>query len=146
MLKQPVRAVENSADVRAAALLVLRRRHAFENHVVVYLVVNLTIWLGVGLIWHTWYPWSLLPACAWGVALAFHAWFTFGPPNQPITEEAVDREVARLSGRRPALSVQLPEPHETYWRGASEPAESEQRDVKSEASTHDESRTPTASR
>lgn len=101
-------AAQNPRDLRAAALLQLRRKHEFENHVVVYLIVNLTIWLAVGAIWDVWFPWSLIPAVLWGIGLAFHAWFTFGPPNQPITEDEVDREMARIAVRRGVIAEQPP--------------------------------------
>ena len=123
MLKEQKADLDVSRDVRAAARLVLRRRHNFENHVVVYLIVNLAIWLGVGLIWHSWYPWSLVPAAVWSIGLAFHAWFTFGPPNRPITEEAIDREVARLIARRDVPPEEPPPAwHETYWTATSDDA------------------------
>ena len=143
MSKLPENVLEDPGDVRAAARLVLRRRHGFENHAVIYVIVNLTIWLGVGLILHSWYPWSLLPACAGGIVLAFHAWFTFGPPNQPITEEAIDREVTRLTGRRPLPSVERPDRHEDYWTPASPTDWPRQRDAGSDADGRDVTRTPT---
>jgi hypothetical protein len=104
-----------SGDLRSAALLSLRRRHGFENHVVVYLIVNLAIWLTVGAIWDVWFPWSLVPAGVWGIGLAFHAWFTFGPPNQPITEDEVEREVVRLASRRGVAAEDRPEWDGDYW-------------------------------
>ena len=106
--RPPNVAVDVSGDLRSAALRRLRRKHEFENHLVVYLIVNLTIWLAVGAIWNVWFPWSLIPAALWGIGLAFHAWFTFGPPNQPITQDEVEREIARLVGRRAFVAEQPP--------------------------------------
>jgi hypothetical protein len=123
MSKQMEEHREVSGDVRTAALLRLRRRHEFENHAAIYLMVSLAICLAVGLVWQSWYPWSLLPAAAWGIGLAFQAWFTFGPPNQPITEPMLDREIARFTARyaaQPPPSPELRKRHQNYWTAVSD--------------------------
>jgi hypothetical protein len=105
-----------SRDVRAAARAMLRRRNDFENHAAIYLIVNLSILLGTWLIWGTWTLWSLVLPGIWGVGLVFDAWFAFGRPNRPIIEEAIDREVTRLTGRHELPAEPAPSRHDAYGR------------------------------
>ena len=109
----------------------LQRRHRFDNHLAIYLIVNLAIWPVVGLAWQFWYPWSRLPPAAWGIGLAFHAWFTFGPPNQPITEATVGHEIAVLTSRSPTQpqSLEPPTRRMNYWTAVSEPDRTDRLDA-----------------
>lgn len=87
-------------DIRAAAIRRLHRKRDFLQHLASYLIVNtllVTVWLVIGLTAGAWFPWPLFPIAGWGIGLAFHAWATFGPPSRPISEEAIDREIQRLS-------------------------------------------------
>jgi hypothetical protein len=86
--------------LRAAAVRRLHRKREFLQHLASHLIVNtllVTVWLVVGLTTDFWFPWPLFPIVGWGIGLAFHAWATFGPPSRPISEDAIAREMQRLS-------------------------------------------------
>jgi hypothetical protein len=88
--------------LRSAAVQRLHRRRDFFQHLISYVIVNtllVTVWLVLGLTAGFWFPWPLFPIAGWGIGLAFHAWATFGPPSRPISEDAITREMQRLSRR-----------------------------------------------
>jgi fatty acid desaturase len=99
-LTEPAAASDDA--LRAAAVRRLHRKREFVQHLVSYLIVNtllVTVWLVLGLTVGFWFPWPLFPIAGWGIGLAFHAWATFGPPSRPISDEAIAREMQRLSKR-----------------------------------------------
>jgi len=78
---------------REQALLRLKKRRDFQNHVVVYLVVNTAVWL----IWAfsgSGYPWPVWVTGTWAIGLLLNAWEVF--VRRPITEGDIDRELERL--------------------------------------------------
>ncbi|MFN8131332.1 MAG: 2TM domain-containing protein [Solirubrobacteraceae bacterium] len=86
-------------ELRAQALLRIKKRREFQNHVLVYVVINAVLWA----IWAVSgthgdpVPWPLWVTVFWGVGLAFNAWDVFG--RKPITEEEIEREAGKLAGR-----------------------------------------------
>ena len=53
-----------------------RKRVEFKRHLLVYLVINGTLWL----IWYltgSHYPWPVWPMAGWGVGLIFHYLFEY---------------------------------------------------------------------
>jgi len=84
---------EQLSGEREQALLRLKKRHDFQSHVVVYLVVNTAVWLiwafsGAG------YPWPVWLTGTWAIGLLLNAWEVY--VRRPITEGDVDRELERL--------------------------------------------------
>ena len=82
-------------DLRAAALIRLRKKREFLQHLTVYVVVNGTLVL----IWLATTPsgffWPMFPLLGWGVGIIFHGLDVYAP-EQP-SEERIQREMNRLS-------------------------------------------------
>lgn len=97
-------AVPADALLRREALRRLKKKRDFKTHLLTYALVNGFLWVVWGVVYLAasgpWFPWPVFPLFGWGVGLSFHAWHVYG--RKPFTEDAVDREVARLrsSGRR----------------------------------------------
>ena len=78
-------------------------KRGFYRHLTVYVAV--TILLGVvdvatgGTLWFQW------PLLGWGIGVILHGFNTFGPPADPVSEEAIEREIALEVERGPAKSV-----------------------------------------
>jgi hypothetical protein len=78
---------------RAAAIARITDKRDFKNHAVVYCAVNtllVVIWAASG----AGYFWPIWPIAGWGIALALHAWRTFG--QQPISEADIIEEIHRV--------------------------------------------------
>ena len=91
----PLAASAALPDPREVAIQRLKARLEFKTHVVTYVVVNMVlmvIWFATG----RGYFWPIFPIAGWGIALAFHAWDTFG--GRPINEADVQREMKRRDG------------------------------------------------
>jgi len=88
-----------SDDIRAHAEKRIKNRRQFWSSsitlVVVFLII-LVVWFvtsgGHG------YFWPLWPGIAFAIAIVFHALNVFGPLGQPVTKDAIDREVRKLGG------------------------------------------------
>ena len=89
--------IESQARSRAGAKL------GWYFHAVVYLVVNLGLWLTSSLGWGS-RPWSPAPLLGWGLGLALHgaAVFWLGS-GSALRERMVQRERERLQRSRPGL-------------------------------------------
>ena len=85
--------------LRAQALSRLNKRRDLKAHVVVYALVNLSIW-GVWLVIaansHSWWPWPVFVTLFWGIGLAMNAWDVYF--RRPITEQELKQEIDRLDG------------------------------------------------
>ena len=82
---------------RAAAIARINDKRDFRNQVLVYCAVNtllLVIWAtsGAGYFWPIW------PIAGWGIAVALHAWRTFG--QKPISEAEIIDEMHGLDDPR----------------------------------------------
>jgi len=78
---------------RAAAIGRITDKRDFRNHALVYCAVNallVVIWAASG----AGYFWPIWPIAGWGIALALHAWRTFG--QKPISEADIVEEMHRL--------------------------------------------------
>ena len=98
-----VTAVATDALLRREAVRRLKKKRDFRTHLLAFVLVNGFLWVVWAVVWAAasgpWFPWPVLPLFGWGIGLTFHAWDVYG--RKPFTEEAVDREVAKLrSGRR----------------------------------------------
>jgi 2TM domain len=87
---------------RREALRQLKKKQGFRTHLIAYVLVNGFLWVVWGVIYAAasgpWFPWPVFPLFGWGIGLALHAWDVYG--RKPFTEEAIDREVARLRADR----------------------------------------------
>jgi 2TM domain len=98
-------------ELRRQALEQIRRLRSFRTHVVAYVLGNLflaVVWatteyhnaggwptgFRTGRMNHDWDPWIMYPVIAGTMALAVHAWMTFG--RRPATEAEIAREINRL--------------------------------------------------
>jgi hypothetical protein len=85
--------MDHHEEHRAAALARITDKRDFRNHAVVYCAVNIllvVIWAASG----AGYFWPIWPIAGWGIALALHAWRTFG--QKPISEADIVEEMHRL--------------------------------------------------
>jgi hypothetical protein len=82
---------------RDRAMQQLKKRRDFGSHVLVYVLVNaflIAIWT---LTSDHGFFWPLFVIGAWGIGLVMNAWDVYW--RQDITEEDIQREVERSSGR-----------------------------------------------
>jgi hypothetical protein len=80
--------------LRKQALDRVRKRRDFWPHLLVYVMVNtlfVAVWVMTG---SDAFFWPIFPIAGWGIGIAMHAWDAFF--RSGITEEDIDREVARL--------------------------------------------------
>lgn len=91
---------------REAAISSLKRKRKFAEDLFAYLAVNGVLWLiwalddpsgGGGM------PWPAWVSIIWGFLLAIDAWRAYGRGpvgrDRPITEDEIERELKRASGR-----------------------------------------------
>jgi fatty acid desaturase len=87
--------------VREQALDRLKKRRDFKAHLLVYALVNLSVWGLWGVIaassGGTW-PWPVFLTVFWGIGLAMNAWDVYF--RRPITEQELEREIDRLQSSR----------------------------------------------
>ncbi len=78
---------------RDAALASLKKRRDFQNHLVVYAVINAAVWI----LWATTgagYPWPAWLSGIWAVGLVLNAWDVC--LRRPLTNSDVEQEISRL--------------------------------------------------
>jgi 2TM domain len=96
----------SDTELRAAAVASLKRRRKLAEEAVAYVTVNGVLWL----IWALGdrstdggLPWPAWVTLIWGFVLVIDAWRTLArwprSLHEPLTDEAVDREVDRLRRR-----------------------------------------------
>lgn len=79
--------------VRTRAIRRLERKREFEQHLLVFAAVNtllIVIWAASG----AGYFWPIWPLAGWGIAVALHAWRTYGQSS--IGEDDIRREIERM--------------------------------------------------
>lgn len=84
-------------ELRDQALSQLKKQRDLKAHVLVYTLVNLTIWGIWGVIAatsHSSWPWPVFLTLFWGIGLAMNAWDVYF--RRPITEHDLEREIDRL--------------------------------------------------
>jgi hypothetical protein len=87
---------ENDAEPlgeRQAALVRLKKRRDFQNHLVAFVVIDAAVWV----IWATTgagYPWPAWLTGIWGIGLLLNAWEVY--LRRPITDADVEHEIERL--------------------------------------------------
>jgi hypothetical protein len=94
--------VDDDDDARQAAIRRLRAKHAFQQALVAYVVVNaflVVVWFASG----GGYFWPVWVMAGWGMGLVLLGWNTYG--RRPITENDIRREMGRggpdVTDRRP---------------------------------------------
>ncbi len=96
-----VRIVPQDEDgLRELAVKRLREKRDFHTHLIIYSLVNtllIVIWLVIGLVSGSWFPWVIFPICGWGIGLGAHAWTVYG--RKDITEDEISREIQKMRGR-----------------------------------------------
>ncbi len=95
-------------EIRKRAEARVRKRGEFIQHVGIYIVVNLFLWIGFGLFalvtggaWG-WLLVPLLSTLGWGVGVAIHAITTYFETGmmERMREREIDREIQRERSRR----------------------------------------------
>ncbi|MBT8215950.1 MAG: 2TM domain-containing protein [Acidimicrobiia bacterium] len=85
--------MDNHDERRAAAMARIADKRDFKNHALVYCAVNtllVIIWAASG----AGYFWPIWPIAGWGIAVALHAWRTYG--QKPISEAEINEEIRRV--------------------------------------------------
>ncbi len=73
----------------------LKKRRAFAQHLVIYLLFNAVLIL-VWAVTSRGFFWPVFPIAIWGIGVIMNAWDVF---RGEFTEAQIAREVARLRGR-----------------------------------------------
>jgi hypothetical protein len=89
--------MDTDLQLREKARKRVTQRREFYAHLTTYVVVNAAIILvwaltGAGYFWPAWVLFG------WGIGLVLHGLSVFGPLRD-VSEEDVDRELAKMSGR-----------------------------------------------
>ena len=82
-------------QLRAQAVVELRKRRELAGHLIAFVMVNtfvVIIWYASG----AGFFWPVFPIFAWGIGIVFHVWDVFSP--QP-TEAAVRATMDRIARR-----------------------------------------------
>ena len=80
-------------DLRKQAVTQLKRKRAFRNQIVMFVLVNamlVVIWA----VSDSGFFWPIFPIVGWGIGLGAQAYGIYG--EKPISESDVDREVEKL--------------------------------------------------
>ena len=87
---------ESDEALRRHAIASLRKRHDFQLHLCVYILVN---GLLVGVWAFTGGPfWPIFPIAGWGLGVSINAWDVFW--RRPIDEGSIQDEIERLREER----------------------------------------------
>ena len=81
-------------DLRDEAVKRLRKKQDFHGHVLVYVLVNATLWAIWALATAGGFPWAVFPTALWGIGLVMNAWDVYG--RRPFTEAQIRAEIDRL--------------------------------------------------
>lgn len=84
-------------SLREQAYQRVKKRRDFWPHLLVYLMVNAFVVVIWAMTDQGGFFWPVFLMVAWGIGVAMHAWDAF--LGTRITEEDVDREVARMQRR-----------------------------------------------
>ena len=85
--------LEQPKNDRDDAVSRLKKRRDFENHLVVYAIVNAAVWTLWLLTGHG-YPWPAWISGGWAIGVVLNAWDVY--VRRPITEEDIERELRRV--------------------------------------------------
>ena len=92
---------ETDEGLREQALQTLKKRRDFHTHAFVYLTINLVVWgvwIVIGTMSGSWWPWPMFITLGWGVGLLCNAWDVY--LRRPITEAELHHEMDRLREHR----------------------------------------------
>ncbi len=80
--------------MRAVAIERVKAKRDFRNHLYVYLVVNIGLWIVGGMTDEWVFPWPSLPTVFWGLFVLRHAYDTYR--RDPLREDHVQKEIGQL--------------------------------------------------
>jgi len=83
-----------SESLREQAFQRVKKRRDFWPHLLVYLMVNTLVVIVWAMTDRGGFFWPIFLMAAWGIGVVMHAWDAF--LGTQITEEDVDREIARM--------------------------------------------------
>jgi hypothetical protein len=86
--------VVGDPDLRDQAVASLKRKQAFKEMVVAYVIVNALL-IGVWAVSGAGYFWPVWVLGGWGIGLAFSGWAAYGQ-SHVITETEVASEMSRI--------------------------------------------------
>ena len=78
--------------LRSEALDRLKRKRDFRNHLLVFVLVNASLWV-IWAVTGAGFPWPVFPLVGWGLGVVFHAFDTY---RKPFSEEQLQAEMRRL--------------------------------------------------
>jgi hypothetical protein len=90
--------MEADASLRDQALARLKRKREFRNHLVVFVAVNVLLWLIWAFSDDRGFPWPAFVTVFWGFGTAMQAWNVYGQGRRPISEQEIDEEMRRIQG------------------------------------------------
>ena len=89
--------VSQTADLRQAAIIRLRKKRDLQAHLLAYVLVNLFL-NGIWFLTDAGgFYWPMFPLLGWGIGVAFHIWDVYAPQNP--TEQDIREEMDRIGGR-----------------------------------------------
>ena len=83
----------DESQARAQAVKRIEAKRAFLTHLIIYVVINLFLWL-VWALGDRGFPWPIFVTFGWGIGLATNAWAVYGVAK-PITDDEIQREMRR---------------------------------------------------
>jgi hypothetical protein len=86
---------EQVTDLREEAIQRLKKQRDFVPHAIAYVLVNVLVWTIWAFTDAGGFPWPVFVTAGWGIGIAAHAWDAFW--RRPITEDDVERELARMA-------------------------------------------------
>jgi hypothetical protein len=83
----------SGTDLRARAVLRLKKKAEFRTHLFVYLVVNAFI-IGIWAVTGVGFFWPVFPLFGWGIGLVMHAWDVYW--RKPLSEDQIHQEMEHM--------------------------------------------------
>jgi hypothetical protein len=88
--------VEADSSLRDQALARLKRKREFRNHLVIFVAVNVVLWLIWAFSDDRGFPWPAFVTVLWGFGTGMQAWNVYG--QRPISDQEVEQEMQRMRG------------------------------------------------
>jgi hypothetical protein len=87
--------MEADSSLRDQALARLKRKREFRNHVVVFVAVNVLLWLIWAFSDDRGFPWPAFVTVFWGIGTAMQGWSVYGR-RRPISDQEIEQEMQRM--------------------------------------------------
>lgn len=85
-----------AADARERAIKRIKAKRGFQQHLVVFVLVNVFLWV-IWAVTGTGFPWPIFITFGWGIGLVMNAWAVYGRVEE-ITEADIRREMGNDGG------------------------------------------------